>query len=252
MSVLRLLALSDIHTRFSAFPVDALPEADLCVIAGDLTDNGRSYVERAGAAQWITALAARVTVLYVAGNHDVGITNATFADIPGVTGIIDRTLLFHAVDKDGIASEQPPFTLHGVSLCVAYDMPRLVNVFDYTTDNPERERLAFDFPAVDVVVSHCPPFGLTDNAGLAWTPTRDPITGARQDTWEPRHIGSPCLRDYIERHRPRLVVCGHAHGQNPAVVGYEDTLVVNAAECATLITLPAEGTPSAEVVMRLS
>jgi Icc-related predicted phosphoesterase len=60
----------------------------------------------------------------------------------------------------------------------------------------------------DVLVVHEPPRGVLDRA------------------WNGAHIGSVAVRDYVQRHRPRLVVCGHVH-ESPGVERLGDTLVVN-------------------------
>src|SRR6478672_9035939 len=36
----RILAMSDIHDRFEEFAVSRLPDAELCIVAGDLTNYG--------------------------------------------------------------------------------------------------------------------------------------------------------------------------------------------------------------------
>lgn len=47
------------------------------------------------------------------------------------------------------------------------------------------------FPRVDVMVTHCPPFGMNDEPG------------------ELAHEGFRGLRDYLERERPRYLLHGH-------------------------------------------
>jgi Icc-related predicted phosphoesterase len=60
----------------------------------------------------------------------------------------------------------------------------------------------------DVVVTHDPPYGILDTVP----------TG--------RHIGSPHVRDLLDRLRPRLLLCGHAH-ESPGTERVGDTLVIN-------------------------
>src|SRR5437016_2646182 len=108
----RILAMSDIHDRFEEFAVSRLPDAELCIVAGDLTNHGirgkwetskedlRIYAadpvylnlmrvwqgdEIARAEQWLRQLAARYPVLWIPGNHDIGITCRSFAGIRNCT-----------------------------------------------------------------------------------------------------------------------------------------------------------------------
>ncbi|MCS7234913.1 MAG: metallophosphoesterase [Armatimonadota bacterium] len=60
----------------------------------------------------------------------------------------------------------------------------------------------------DVLVVHEPPRGVLDRA------------------WNGAHIGSGAVRDYVERHRPRVVVCGHVH-ESPGIARLGPTTVVN-------------------------
>ncbi len=60
----------------------------------------------------------------------------------------------------------------------------------------------------DVLVVHEPPQGVLDRA------------------WNGAHIGSRAVRDYVERHRPLVVVCGHVH-ESPGVERLGPTTVVN-------------------------
>lgn len=60
----------------------------------------------------------------------------------------------------------------------------------------------------DVLVVHEPPRGVLDRA------------------WNGAHIGSREVRDYLERYRPRVVVCGHVH-ESPGVEKLGSSTVVN-------------------------
>ena len=219
---MRILAISDIHDNFEAFPPEEMPEAELCLVAGDLTNHGtkgrwrlserdRNLLLRDGvplsvlralqgnelsrAERWLTEMGARLPVLWIPGNHDIGVDADTFADVPGCTCLLNRTV------------EALGLTIHGVSLAPCYDKPVLAQHWDYMTADPEEERVAFDFEPADIVVSHSPPLGHCDRVGSA-------LDG------DDLHIGSARLLDYIERYAPRLVLCGHVHeGQGASLIG---------------------------------
>ncbi|HLJ55440.1 MAG TPA: metallophosphoesterase [Chthonomonadaceae bacterium] len=243
MPTLNLLVMSDIHCRFAHFAPARLPDADLAIVAGDLTNDGVSRPEPASsgllawliangrrpeelletepqvdrAAAWLTELAERHPVFWVPGNHDIGITAATFSDIPNCTCILDRTVQFAGQ------------TFHGVSLSPGDSF--LARRWDYMTDDPTVEEAAFDFEPADIVVSHCPPYGgVTDQSADA-----SGVVFA--------HYGSPALRAYIERCAPRLVICGHVHeAERREQIGR--TLVYNTAERWTVLKMPVSAAAS--------
>lgn len=52
-----------------------------------------------------------------------------------------------------------------------------------------------EIPRLNVLVSHCPPYGYCDTA-----------TGYSE------HLGSRALLDAVQRIRPKVLICGHIHG----------------------------------------
>ena len=69
-----------------------------------------------------------------------------------------------------------------------------------------------------IVLSHTPPYGTLD-LGIRFA---DPQVGAE-------HIGSKALRDFVEKAKPALVVCGHCHSQGGVFSSIGTTKVVNIA-----------------------
>lgn len=210
-----ILALSDIHANWRSYPVDDFPDADLVVIAGDLTEHGVAVPrEIADAQNWLEELAERYPkVLWIPGNHDRGI--ADDGRITSGTNILNKTI--HIPEGTG-----SPLAIHGICLCPAYDLPSLVNKFVYTTIDCNEERLAYTFESVDCVLSHCPPYGILD----MWTSVPPGES--------PRHIGARALTDYVRQHAPKLVICGHVH-DNPGYARSYDSHVYNVAMMPTLI-----------------
>lgn len=248
---MRILCLSDIHGRFGLYRPETLPDADMVVVAGDLTNWGRD--PRGGtfgadlldtAREWTRALGRRYRQVFViAGNHDIRCGEPEFGEafIPSGSGAWigdrdspdpERRLVAHA---------------HFASLCTAFDMPELAIGWAHTTADPA-EDLAFwrsVSPAREVIVSHCPPHGILDNAGRM-------IDRATGRFGPERHIGSPGLLEYIQRFRPLLVVCGHCHeARGFARYGSghlgEQTLIVNCAQAVAVVEYdPAEQTARME------
>ncbi|MCW3058487.1 MAG: metallophosphoesterase [Capsulimonas sp.] len=185
---MRVIAMSDVHARFDQFRAATMPAADLCVIAGDLTNMGmRSPVEMQAMTDWLRSMAETYPhVLWIPGNHDIGMSDETLS-IPNLHWMLDRTLSFD--DPQG----GEPMSVHGVSLTPAYETPQLMRLWERLTLDPEAEAVAYDFPYADIVISHAPPYGLLDRAGGP-------------------HLGSRPLAKYIQKHQPKVVVCGHVHG----------------------------------------
>jgi Icc-related predicted phosphoesterase len=94
-------------------------------------------------------------------------------------------------------------TAAGFEGCVRYKRGA---VHQYT--QREAGKLARRLPAADVLLCHCPPYGIND----------DPADAA--------HVGFEALRTWVDHHRPRHLFHGHTHplpGQ--AVDRYGDTRV---------------------------
>ena len=64
-----------------------------------------------------------------------------------------------------------------------------------------------------ILVSHTPPYGILDHAVRF---THD-------------HIGSPAVRNFIAKHKPLLVVCGHVHSHGGCETKVDQTTIINVA-----------------------
>lgn len=226
---MKLLIMSDIHARWSMFQPGLMPqpeEVDAVIVAVDITNLGKPKGYRLGVSQdweaaerWMGQLALRYgpgNLFWVPGNHDI---NVMPEDLPG-------TCLL------GITDFLRAYRFTGSSLCTAFDMPRLAETWAHTTAILGEDLQHWQqVPAADIVVSHCPPLGVLDSV-----PTFPPPGMFTFVKLPDRNIGSPGLLEYIQRHKPRLVVCGHVHHESKggpdrdgkAMVG--ETLVVNTAE----------------------
>jgi len=59
-----------------------------------------------------------------------------------------------------------------------------------------------NFGKMDVLVCHQPPYGILDKVSSKYNPPSDCIG---------KHAGSKIILDYIKKHQPRYVFCGHIH-----------------------------------------
>ena len=210
---MRILALSDVHCNWDRFPVDQMPDADCCVVAGDLTDWGkrRQWSEYLSSVCFMEGLAEKYTVVFwIPGNHELDVTPFEYDVANRVIGLYGK-LAWHGK------------VFQGVSCSPCYDMPGLAEQWDYMTADPAKEKAVYEsLEACDVLVSHCPPHGHLDNAGY--------VIGEGEV-----HIGSRELAAYIERHKPKLVICGHVHGQGGKESWIGETRIVNVARTWKLL-----------------
>jgi Icc-related predicted phosphoesterase len=155
---MRLLAFADEAPRADAAELVALNRPDAVITLGDLEPD------------WIASL-ARVELprLGIHGNHDGE------HELAGV-GIDDLHL--SRVEVGG-------WTFCGFEGSVRYHE----GPHQYTQQ--EAAILARVLPAAEVLLCHCPPWGVND------------------DPSDPAHAGFRALRDWVERHRPRYLLHGH-------------------------------------------
>ena len=155
---MRLLAFADEPPPADAAELVADNPTDVVITLGDLRPD------------WIASLATLdLPRLGVHGNHDG-------EGELGPLGIRDLHLSRAQVGEWSFA---------GFEGCVRYgDGPH-----QYTQE--EATELTRRLPAADVLLCHCPPWGVND------------------DPDDPAHAGFRALRDWVERHRPRYLLHGH-------------------------------------------
>jgi len=57
------------------------------------------------------------------------------------------------------------------------------------------------FNSLDILVCHQPPYGVLDKVTAKFAPKH----------WQGKHAGSQVILDYIRKHQPKYVFCGHIH-----------------------------------------
>jgi Icc-related predicted phosphoesterase len=157
---MRLLALADRPPHVDPQALAEQAHVDAVVCLGDLDPAWIESLER-----------VELPKLGVYGNHDDRYMEAF--------GIEDVHLRRTCVAGRSFA---------GFEGCVRYK-PR--GERQYT--QKQAGKLVSRLPAADVLLCHCPPYGVNDDPG------------------DPAHVGFHALGGWVERHRPRLLLHGHSH-----------------------------------------
>jgi len=187
---MKLLCMSDIHCEFERFDPEMMPEADVVIIAGDLTNfgNWRQH-EYDKAKVWLNQLSENYqSVVWISGNHDNGISSNFTHTCCCIES--HRWTLSNGMSIRGVSET----SLFGPN-CFNWNM----------TSSKGQQEETWSFPYVDIVVSHGPPFGICDNG-----------------------LGSPYARAYIDKHHPKLFICGHIH-EGAGEYQHYNTRVINVA-----------------------
>ncbi len=192
MDNIKILALSDIHgrTNYDRRTVNALSDADLIIIAGDITDFG-----------------GRDDASFVI-NEIRAINQNVFA----VPGNCDRPEVIDFLKSEGISLHGETKEFNGIlffgmggSGVTPFNTPQ-----EYADDEFERILNQYaknkDF---NIFVSHAPP-----------------LKTKVDKTFMGMHVGSKKVREFIEKHQPHICICGHIHeARNIDQIG--KTLIVN-------------------------
>ena len=257
-SRVRVAATADLHVRGiedqRVFPrLSCLPDvADLLVVAGDLTENGR-ILEAEAAADYLST--ARLPVIAVLGNHDLRtLRRAAFRRVLERRGIevldgsatVVRASNGYRVGIAGATGSGGGFWLQeGPDEIRTRTFKRLAIRVSRECAALERALLALECD-VRIATTHFAP--TTSTLG------REPLT----KYWM---LGNCQLGDVIDRCMPDLVVHGHAHlgtlkGQTPGGVPVRNVAlpVVKTVHLETLELAPAvpKRRASREVVVRWS
>ena len=190
---MKCLIVADIHYALKQFDwlLSVAGGYDLVVIAGDLLEVA-SIVERHAqivvARAYLDELTRLTRVAVCSGNHDLDGTDSAGERVAH---------WLRDLDGSGIAGDGDRLDLGDVriSLCPWWDGPDTRDRIAAQLDRDARDR-----PARWFWVYHAPPTGSpTSWGGL-------------------RHYGDPALAEWIDRHQPDVVFCGHVH-QSPFVAG---------------------------------
>jgi Icc-related predicted phosphoesterase len=205
---MKLVLISDTHGLHDQVQ---LPEGDLLIHAGDLTNMGRMN-EIAEVGAWLRKQGEKFPagVVVVAGNHDwMFQRNRTMALQLLNSGIIGegRKILY---------LEDSMVKVGGLKI---YGSPWQPTFFDWAFNLDRgaaiRHKWGLIPNGLDILVTHGPPIGIHDQSY--------PHLGSE-------HVGCEELMAAIERTKPKIHIFGHIHGGAGKAV-YENTTFINASIC---------------------
>lgn len=171
---MKLLSISDLHGEVRN--IDGLLEADALVICGDITHFGHGEEAK----ELLNSFTNTKKMFAVPGNCD----NFDIND-----ALVDLDVDLHA---RGRIIENIGFFGLGGSNATPFNTPQ-----EYTED----ELLDFTMKGYEQV----------KDAPLKVFVTHTPPIDTKLDDAGGRHVGSTKVREFIERCRPDLVLCGHVH-----------------------------------------
>jgi uncharacterized protein len=185
---MNILFGTDIHESENALEwlIESATVVDALVIGGDITTNGRlPFVNKF----FRSLQGIRTKVFLVLGNHDP----ANVTKVPGIailhaTQVVFRSFVFGGLGGSNFTVAKGPF--------------------EYSDE--EAKKLLSRLGYVDILVSHCPPFGTKCDFAVD----------------DGKNYGSRPLREYLEEKKPRLVLSGHVHMAR-AVDKLGETIIVN-------------------------
>jgi Icc-related predicted phosphoesterase len=188
---MRILVVSDLHYTLKQLDWVATSAADydLVVLAGDLLDMASIVAPDAQIAvvlEYLARMSARARVVVCSGNHDLDDVN----ELDERAAMWLAQAAAHGVVVDGARLDDPDVF---VTVCAYWDGPR------------SRERVGEQL-AADAAVAregagtrpwiwayHAPP----DDSPTSWTGSR--------------YYGDDALNEWINKHSPDIVLCGHVH-----------------------------------------
>ena len=205
---IRVVCISDTHNTHHTQP--PLPEGDILIHAGDLTQSG-TVEELDDALAWLAAQ-PHPHKFMIAGNHDAAFTAPGIRErIPlGLTYLEDSSAELTVRGRTLRVYGSPPTPKQG---SWPFQYPRVRPLFVSNSSSPAPGEQADEIwsripPATDILITHGPPFGHLDI----------------------NNFGCYALLRALWRVRPRLHVFGHIHGGrgvervrwDPAQMVYED------------------------------
>jgi Icc-related predicted phosphoesterase len=193
---MKIITISDTHTKHKQIPLEWLEPADMIIHAGDISGMGH-LTEIQNFCDWFSRLDQYKHKIFIAGNHDWGFErNPNDVDLiikkyPNITYLQDSS-----VEIDGIKIYGTPHT--PTFFDWAFNVDRGENIKQYWDKIPKD---------VDILITHGPPYGLGD-----WVVPRKNHSGEFRKFVDGGNVGCEDLLDTI-RGLPNLKfnIFGHIH-----------------------------------------
>lgn len=195
---MKVVFISDTHTHHNHILV---PEGDLLIHCGDMTNTGTVY-ELTQVAMWLGKQSHKHK-LVIPGNHDLlfeqneSLARGLFAN-HGIPVLIDQY-----TEIEGLKIYGSPITPRFFNW--AFNRDRGADIRRYWENIPD---------GLDLLVTHGPPFGIGD------------FVERRKE-----HTGCADLLDYVIRRKPKIHAFGHIHN-GYGVYENEHTKFINSSICS--------------------
>lgn len=190
---MELICISDTHGDHEKLIV---PEGDILIHAGDITENGTRR-EVMSFLQWFS-LQPHPHKIFIAGNHDFYLEKLS---VESLKKIIPENVFYlneSQIEIEGILFWGSPI-IPGNDLWA----------FSETMETKLREHWEKIPPAVDILITHSPPYGILDQ------------------TNDKKLLGCKILREIVAKIAPKYHIFGHLH-DNYGVVKNGGTIFINA------------------------
>lgn len=192
---MKIAAISDTHLK--KLPIELDSDVHILIHAGDLTFDGSLSQVMEGFKK-LERYKARYKI-FIPGNHDFLFERSKdlAEDIAKQFGWI--VLQDRSIDIEGIS-------IYGTAI-----QPVFYNWAFNLEDAKRKEFWAINNKTYDIVVSHCPPRGIADLCSNG-------------------NVGCEFLLEYINRHSPKYLICGHIH-EGYGEWDYKSIKIINASIC---------------------
>ena len=208
---MKILAFADRSPRESVSALIDRDPPDLIACLGDLRASDMKDIATCG-----------IPAVGVYGNHCLG----SYLEDFGIVNVHGR-----AITVAGL-------TIGGMEGCVRYksaphySFPGRPDLRpDRQYEQEEADRVWTALPPCDLILSHCPPFGVNDTieefySRFAWSAVDDQFAAATGDVIrDPSHVGWIGGRRYLVKSQPTWWLHGHTYPKGPCVRQILETTV---------------------------
>lgn len=193
-SILNIFHFSDTHGNHELIRV---PKCDIAIFSGDESTGfnpSKSYKQTCDFIHWFSMLDVE-TKIFVAGNHSTALASTVYGPE-----------LKEEMEKRGIIYLEDELYEHYSGLTI-YGNPATEYRGDHWAFNYVEDRFK-NIPSCDIIVTHCPPYGILDSA---------PAFGHKNLI---EHCGSERLLNQLKQIDFKLNLFGHIHDNKLENYGY--------------------------------